>query len=105
MSACCDRLSPPHRSSTIVSPAFAKIDAISRSDIEAQFPDTISTRFVIAEISCGDAIDASLDRDPRPHIFKSIEPVLIGIAARGRQKVANLVHGFFAFKRILSRLR
>jgi hypothetical protein len=76
------------------------VDAVSGADINLQFPHTIATEAVAAQVSgINDTVDPTLYRDPPGNVTNPIKPVLIDIASVGIEAVQDL-HSIFAYKRI-----
>jgi hypothetical protein len=70
------------------------VHAIARPDIDSEFPHTVSTKPVIAEIAKLNSFDSPDDGDSRNAVFHRIEPGYEYVAAFGRKVVPDLEHAY-----------
>jgi hypothetical protein len=71
------------------------IDSVARSVVNAQLPNTVTTKFVITEVSQLDSIDTAQDLDLGFCISQLFEPILKRVSAALSQVVANFKHSNF----------
>jgi hypothetical protein len=69
------------------------IDAVSRPNIDTEFPNPVTTGFVIPEVSEFDPIDTPVDGNPGSGVAELSVPLQIDVSLFWGEVVADFVHG------------
>lgn len=77
-------------------PRDTVIHAVSRTRIDAQFPDTLAYELMIAEITEFDAIDPSINCDSSLRIAQATLPIKIHVLAVFSEAVTYLVNDSYS---------